>query len=157
MNNNRDLLVSQLLRPQWLALPFGIAAPILYFAFEFQLSFVAVASTVTAVVGAIQAPVRALLSDWRFTLADAADGLRLRRGLLETRNQTVPPGRIQSVGVEWPLLWRSYGWVRASMHVAGVSAAGAGRAARRAAAGGHSGHCRGEFSARPCLVSSCAP
>jgi putative membrane protein len=119
--NNRDLLVSQLLRPQWLALPFGIAAPILYFAFEFQLTFVAVASTVTAVVGAIQAPVRALLSDWRFTLAETADGLRLRRGLLETRSQTVPPGRIQSVGVEWPLLWRSSGWVRASMHVAGVS------------------------------------
>jgi len=119
--NNRDLLISQLLRPQWLVLPFGIAAPILYFAFEFQLTFVAVASTVTAVVGAIQAPVRALLSDWRFTLADTADGLRLRRGLLETRSQTVPPGRIQSVGVEWPLLWRSYGWVRTSMHVAGVS------------------------------------
>jgi putative membrane protein len=119
--NNRDLLVSQLLRPQWLALPFGIAAPILYFAFEFQLTFVAVASTLTAVVGAIQAPVRALLSDWRFTLAETADGLRLRRGLLETRSQTVPPGRIQSVGVEWPLLWRSHGWVRASMHVAGVS------------------------------------
>ncbi len=119
--NNRDLLVSQLLRPQWLALPFGIAAPILYFAFEFQLTFVAVASTATAVVGAIQAPVRALLSDWRFTLAHAADGLRLRRGLLETRSQTVPPGRIQSVGVEWPLLWRGSGWVRVSMHVAGVS------------------------------------
>lgn len=120
--NNRDLLVSQLLRPQWLALPFGILAPILYFAFEFQLSFIAVASTVTAVVGAIQAPVRALLADWRFTLAEAADGLRVRRGLLETRSQTVPPGRIQSVGVEWPLLWRGHGWLRASMHVAGVSA-----------------------------------
>jgi putative membrane protein len=119
--NNRDLLVSQLLRPQWLALPLGIAAPILYFAFELQLSFVAIASTVTAVIGAIQAPVRALLSDWRFTLADAPDGLRLRRGLLETRSQTVPPGRIQSVGLEWPLLWRGFGWVRASMHVAGVS------------------------------------
>ena len=120
--NNRELLVSQLLRPQWLALPFGILAPILYFAFEFQLSFIAIASTVTAVIGAIQAPIRALLSDWGFTLAEAADGLRVRRGLLETRSQTVPPGRIQSVGVEWPLLWRGHGWTRASMHVAGVSA-----------------------------------
>jgi putative membrane protein len=122
---NRDLLVSQLLRPHWWALPFAIAAPILYTVYDSQLSFVAVASTVTAVVGAIQAPVRALLADWRFTLESAPDGLRIHRGLLETRNQTVPPGRIQSVGVDWPLLWRGFGWVRATMHVAGVSAGNA--------------------------------
>lgn len=121
--SNRDLLISQLLRPHWWALPFAIAAPIFYFAYDFQLSFVAVASTVTAVVGAIQAPVRSLLSDWRFTLESAPDGFRIHRGLLETRNQTVPPGRIQSVGVQWPLLWRGLGWVRATMHVAGTTAA----------------------------------
>jgi putative membrane protein len=119
--NNKDLLISQLLRPQWLALPLGIAAPIIYFAYEFQLSFIAIASTVTAVIGAIQAPVRALLADWRFSLTETPDGLRIRRGLLETRSQFVPAGRIQSVGIEWPLLWRGHGWVRASMHVAGVS------------------------------------
>jgi putative membrane protein len=124
--NNRDLLISQLLRPHWWALPFAIAAPIFYFAYDFQLSFVAVASTVTAVVGAIQAPVRSLLADWRFTLEAAPDGFRIHRGLLETRNQTVPPGRIQSVGVQWPLLWRGFGWVRATMHVAGTTAANEG-------------------------------
>ena len=119
---NRDLFISQLLRPQWWALPLAIAAPIFFFFTESSLSFVAIASTVTAVIGTIQAPVRVLLADWNFTLGVAADGLRIRRGLLETRSQTVPPGRVQAVGIEWPLLWRGHGWVRARMDVAGLTA-----------------------------------
>jgi putative membrane protein len=119
--SNRDLVLSQLLRPQWWLLPLGIAAPIFFFAQDHDLSFIAVASTVTAVIGAIQAPIRAVLSDWRFTLATAPDGFRIHRGLLETRNHTVPPGRIQAIAVEWPLLWIAAGWVRATMHVAGLS------------------------------------
>jgi putative membrane protein len=117
---NKDLVVSQLLRPHWWALPFAVAAPIFYFAYENQFNFVAIASTLTAVFGAVIAPVRTVLAEWRFTIATGADGFRLRRGLLETRSQTVPSGRIQSVGVDWPLLWRGMGWVRATMHVAGV-------------------------------------
>jgi putative membrane protein len=117
---NRDLVLSQMLRPQWLLLPFAVAVPLVFFTNERELNFIAVASTLTAIVGAISAPVRVLLGDWRFTLGNAADGLHVRRGLLETRHQTVPTGRIQSVAVEWPLLWRRFGWVRASMHVAGV-------------------------------------
>ena len=119
--NNRDLVISQLLRPQWWTLPLAIAAPIVFFASEGQMTFIAVASTITAVVGAIQAPVRTLLSEWRFAIAEGLDGLRLRRGLLETRSQTVPPGRIQAVGVQWPLLWRGHRWVRVQMEIAGVS------------------------------------
>lgn len=117
---NRDLLVSQLLRPQWWVLPIAVAAPVFYFVIDNNLSFVAIASTITAVIGAVQAPVRVLLGDWGFTIASGTDGLRIRRGLLERRSQTVPPGRIQSVGVEWPLLWRGQAWVRARMDVAGV-------------------------------------
>jgi putative membrane protein len=118
--NNRDLFISQLLRPQWWLLPVAVAVPIIDALMDGQLGFFGIASTVTGVIGAISAPVRVLLGDWRFTLAQAADGLRIRRGLLETRSSTVPEGRIQSVLVEWPLLWRAYGWVRANMHVAGV-------------------------------------
>ena len=53
------------------------------------------------------------------TVADSPDGLRLRRGLLETRSQTVPPGRVQGVVIEEPLIWRRIGWVKASATVAG--------------------------------------
>jgi putative membrane protein len=118
---NRDLVISQLLRPQWWALPLAIAAPIFFFAYDNDLTFIGVASMLTAIVGAVQAPVRVLLSDWRFTLATTADELRFHRGLLETRHQTVSPARIQAVAVEWPLLWRGMKWVRAQMYVAGVA------------------------------------
>jgi putative membrane protein len=54
-----------------------------------------------------------------FTVAESPDGLRLRHGLLETRAQTVPPGRVQAVRVVEPWLWRSQGWCRVEVDVAG--------------------------------------
>jgi putative membrane protein len=60
-----------------------------------------------------------------FTLAESPDGLRIRRGLLETRAQTVPPGRIQAVRLIEPVLWRlTTGWARLEVEVAGYTAAG---------------------------------
>lgn len=56
---------------------------------------------------------------YKFTAATSSDGLRLRHGLLETRRQTVTPGRVQAVLVSQPLLWRRFGWYRITMNVAG--------------------------------------
>ncbi|WP_454086098.1 PH domain-containing protein [Georgenia sp. Marseille-Q6866] len=56
---------------------------------------------------------------FNFRAAISADGIRLRYGLLETRTQTVPPGRIHTVGLKQPLLWRSRGWWRVEVNVAG--------------------------------------
>jgi len=119
---NRDLVFSQLLRPQWWLVPVGVGGTIWesLISADHAIGWIGIASTVTAVLGVVSAPVRVLLADWRFTLSTAADGLRIRRGLLETRSSTVPPGRIQSVVVEWPLLWRAAHWVRVQLHVAGV-------------------------------------
>jgi len=64
---------------------------------------------------------RRLLSDYGFTVAESPDGLRLRHGLLDTRSQTIPAGRIQVVRVSEPLLWRPFGWVRVEVDVAGYS------------------------------------
>lgn len=52
-------------------------------------------------------------------VADSPDGLRIRRGLIETRSQTVPPGRVQGVVVQEPWLWRRIGWAKAAATVAG--------------------------------------
>lgn len=57
-----------------------------------------------------------------FTVASSPDGLRLRHGLLQRTLQTVPPGRVQAVGFVQPFLWRSRGWVRVRLNVAGASA-----------------------------------
>jgi putative membrane protein len=56
-----------------------------------------------------------------FTVADSPDGLRLRHGLLETRSQTVPPGRVQAVRIVQPFLWRLCGWVRVDANIAGYA------------------------------------
>ena len=56
-----------------------------------------------------------------FTVAESPDGLRLRFGLTSHRSQTVPPGRVQAVRIERPLMWRPWGWVRVVVNVAGTT------------------------------------
>lgn len=64
--------------------------------------------------------VQQFIANFEFTLASSPDGLRLRRGLLETRAQTVPPGRVQAVRIVEPWLWRAFTrWVRLEVNVAG--------------------------------------
>lgn len=54
-----------------------------------------------------------------FEVHAAADGLRLRHGLLEHAQQTLPPGRVQAVQVDQPPTWRAAGWWQLTMNVAG--------------------------------------
>ncbi|MGQ7295255.1 PH domain-containing protein [Quadrisphaera sp. KR29] len=61
-------------------------------------------------------------ANWR--IATSPDGLRLRSGLLESRTQTVPPGRVQAVRLTQPLLWRALGWWRVQVNVAGFAGEG---------------------------------
>jgi len=56
-----------------------------------------------------------------FTVAQSPDGLRLRFGLTSHRSQTVPPGRVQAVRIERPLMWKPWGWVRVVVNVAGTA------------------------------------
>lgn len=46
----------------------------------------------------------------RYSIAATPDGVRVGFGLLSTTNETLPPGRIHSVKVSQPLLWRPAGW-----------------------------------------------
>ncbi|MXM66275.1 PH domain-containing protein [Streptomyces sp. HUCO-GS316] len=57
--------------------------------------------------------------DW--TVAESPDGLRIDHGLLDRTHETVPPGRVQTVRMVEPLLWRRRGWVRIELDVAGSS------------------------------------
>lgn len=80
-------------------------------------------------LGAGSFAARRILSEYGFTVAESPDGLRLRHGLLDTRSQTIPPGRVQAVRVREPLLWRRFGWVRVEVDVAGYSGGGEEQAA----------------------------
>ncbi|MGW1271401.1 PH domain-containing protein [Streptomyces sp. NPDC002491] len=55
--------------------------------------------------------------DW--TVGESPDGLRIDHGLLDRTHETVPPGRVQTVRIVQPLLWRRRRWVRVELDVAG--------------------------------------
>lgn len=63
-----------------------------------------------------------------FVLAESPDGFRIRKGLLDTRHQTVPPGRIQGIVIKQPLLWRLKDWVKVELEVAGYASGSSGNA-----------------------------
>ena len=65
---------------------------------------------------------KAITTDFNFQLAASADGVRLHYGMLETRSQTIPPGRVQAVGITQGPLWRLAGWYRVHVNVAGYGA-----------------------------------
>lgn len=121
--DRRSLILAQILTPNTLALPFMAVFPLLGLVHE-GLSFPALLGAASGIIGLAQLPVRRILNEYGFTVSDTAQGLRLRHGLLETRTQTVAPGRVQAVRIFRPLLWRPFGWVRVEIAVAGYSAAG---------------------------------
>ncbi|MGW6909748.1 PH domain-containing protein [Streptomyces sp. NPDC054940] len=61
------------------------------------------------------------VSEYDWTVGESQDGLRLDHGLLDRAHETVPPGRVQTVRIVEPLLWRRRGWVRVELDVAGSS------------------------------------
>ncbi|GAA4840218.1 PH domain-containing protein [Garicola koreensis] len=71
------------------------------------------------IIGAFVTYYGQLSSGFRFTATMTEMGLRLKYGLLETTNQTVPPGRVQAIQIQQPLMWRPFGWHKIVVTVAG--------------------------------------
>jgi putative membrane protein len=70
--------------------------------------------------------------EYRLSLAEAPDGLRLRSGLIALSAETIRPGRVQAVRMVEPLLWRALGWCRLEVDLAGKQRSkGEGQAERR--------------------------
>lgn len=81
----------------------------------------AIFTTIPIVLGAASALWARFSRGFNFSVATSPDGLRLRHGLLETRTQTVPPGRVQAVSATQPWLWRFKGWWVVKVNVAGYA------------------------------------
>ncbi|GAA4418572.1 PH domain-containing protein [Georgenia halophila] len=79
--------------------------------------------TLPALLGWVAALWGRFAGEFHFRVAISPDGIRLRHGLLESRSQTLPPGRVQAVQLTQPLLWRPAGWWRVRINVAGYGAA----------------------------------
>ncbi|MGH9116592.1 MAG: PH domain-containing protein [Acidimicrobiales bacterium] len=111
------LIVSALLSGAWVASAFAAG----FFLLDTLLGGEAVLGLFLPAVFGIVRGIRTFLADYDFTVAESTDGLHIRRGLLDTRSQTVTPGRIQAIRVTRPLLWRPFGWVKVHVNVAGYA------------------------------------
>ena len=80
---------------------------------------VTLAVTVPLLFGVVGGYWSEFSTSFNFRASVSRDGIRVRYGLLDTRTQTVPPGRIQAVAVRQSPLWRLTGWYRVSVNVAG--------------------------------------
>ncbi|MFE2246682.1 PH domain-containing protein [Streptomyces lavendulae] len=115
----RDLVVSMLLSlGVWAALAAGLVAPVVVWRLSDNLW--ASLAIVLPLLGAMwKGSLGRFLAEYDWTVAESPDGLRLDHGLLDREHETVPPGRVQTVRIVEPLLWRRLGWVRVELAVAG--------------------------------------
>ncbi|MGW4085955.1 PH domain-containing protein [Streptomyces sp. NPDC004822] len=86
-----------------------------------QSAWTVLATAVPLVGAAGAASVGRFVTEYDWTVGESPDGLRLDHGLLDRAHETVPPGRVQTVRLVEPLLWRRRGWVRVELDVAGSS------------------------------------
>ncbi|MEV0180664.1 PH domain-containing protein [Streptomyces sp. NPDC050625] len=96
-----------------------VVPPVLWLATH---SVVTVLATGLPLLGAAGASsVGRFVAEYDWTVGESPDGLRIDHGLLDRTHETVPPGRVQTVRIVEPLLWRRRGWVRVELDVAGSS------------------------------------
>ncbi|HMM83443.1 MAG TPA: PH domain-containing protein, partial [Terrimesophilobacter sp.] len=82
-------------------------------------NFLALLFAVPGAIGFGSYYLRRFTKSLRYSIAGTPDGIRVGFGLLSTSNETLPPGRIHSVQVSQPLLWRGPGWWEIKVNRAG--------------------------------------
>lgn len=115
------LVGSLLLSEQSVAIVAGGIASVLLSTFTEHKNFTVF--LIPALIGLVASYWSSFNKGYNFTAAVSPDGIRLRYGLLDTQAQTVPPGRIQALKVSQPPLWRTLGWYRVQVNVAGYGLA----------------------------------
>lgn len=117
----RTLAVSLLLiGATWRSLLFALVVPpLLWFATHSLWTVLAIGLPLLGGAATRTAGRFARAYDW--TVSESPDGLRIDHGLLDRIHETVPPGRVQTVRIVEPLLWRRRGWVHIRLEVAGSS------------------------------------
>lgn len=94
-----------------------VVPPLLWLATHSVWTVLATALPLLGAAGA--SSVGRFVGEYDWTLGESPDGLRIDHGLLDRTHETVPPGRVQTVRIVEPLLWRRRGWVRVELDVAG--------------------------------------
>ncbi|WP_189860667.1 PH domain-containing protein [Streptomyces poonensis] len=96
-----------------------VVPPVLWLATHSLWTVLAAALPLFGAAGA--SSVGRFVGEYDWTVGESPDGVRIDHGLLDRAHETVPPGRVQTVRIVEPLLWRRRGWVRVELDVAGSS------------------------------------
>jgi putative membrane protein len=124
----RMLVVSLLLSGETVA--FLLTALVLGVIVAVSGSLGGVAGMGPVLIGIGVAQFRKLVAFYGFTVTQTPSGLQVRRGLFELNTQTIALGRVQGIVVTEPWMWRSLGWARLDVALAGTaSSEGAGKPA----------------------------
>ncbi|PKT67101.1 hypothetical protein CW362_42320 [Streptomyces populi] len=103
----------------WASLVAALVVPtLLWFATHSVWTVLATGLPLLGAAGA--SSVGRFVGEYDWTVGESPDGLRIDHGLLDRAHETVPPGRVQTVRIVEPLLWRGR-WVRVELDVAGSS------------------------------------
>jgi putative membrane protein len=97
-----------------------VAAVAIWLTAQFSGSVGVITPFLPVAFGVIAALWRQFNGEYGTTVTLAADGIRLRSGLVQTTAETIRPGRIQAVRLVEPLIWRALGWCRLEVDVAGA-------------------------------------
>jgi putative membrane protein len=118
VDNGRLIAASLLRGPVWMGAIFlGIVAALVLLSGAAAAPDAAV-SLASVTLGVGGEAWRFVNTDFDFSIGAAPDGLRLHRGLLQKRHETVPYARVQALRLVRPLLWRPFGWARVELDVA---------------------------------------
>ncbi len=83
---------------------------------------IAAVSVFPFIVASVTVSARRIGRNLRYSVVATPDGVRIASGLVSTRTEAVPPGRVHALRIEQPLLWRAAGWWRVSVNRAGHEA-----------------------------------
>lgn len=116
--------VMSLVRSISLLLMMGVELVLVVVALSMLAFYPAVAAAMavpllTIGAGIVQQIWKETAGNFNFSAAVSDEGIRIKRGLTETRYQTIPPRRVHAVEISQPVLWRSPDWYRVRILQAG--------------------------------------
>lgn len=115
---NGRLVASALLGPATVTFAVLLTAIVVLAFVASQAVLPLLAGSAAILFGSIAAVARRINVEFSFSIGQSTDGLCLYSGLLQTRAETIPIGRVQAVRLVEPLMWRPLGWVRLEVDVA---------------------------------------
>ncbi len=120
--SNQRLMVSNLLTGGFVTSVLALAIPVVLLTSGKVGAAIIGASSGTLLLdlfAVVSRMVKRVAGEWAFEVAEAPDGLRIRCGFASRVAETIPYGRVQAIRMLEPLWWRSLGWCRLELHLAG--------------------------------------